>query len=69
MRGDQPIDYDPVSRERAERADLIEPHQSAVAFDIGGKNCRELSFDGVRFQGSAPPQSSIDLPDARSEGL
>jgi hypothetical protein len=67
MRGDQAIDDGPVSRERAKGADLIEPHETAVAFDIGCKDRRELSFDGVRFQGSAPPRSSIARPDARSE--
>jgi hypothetical protein len=34
MRGDQAIDDDPVSRERAKGADLISPHQAAIAFDI-----------------------------------
>jgi hypothetical protein len=59
MRGDQPINDNPVSRERAKGADLIEPHQAAVAFDIGGKDCGELPFDRTFFQGSAPPRSSI----------
>jgi len=30
--------------------DLIPTHEGAVARNIGGKNCRELPFDGVRFQ-------------------
>src|SRR5216684_647415 len=34
MRGYQPIDDDPIRGEGAKGADLIEPHQSAVAFDI-----------------------------------
>jgi hypothetical protein len=55
MRGDQAIDDGPVGRERVERANLILPHEAAVALDIGGKDRGELSFDGVRFQGSAPP--------------
>ncbi len=55
MRGDQPIDDDPVSRERAERADLIEPHQAAVALDIRGEDRGELPLDRVRFQGSHLP--------------
>ena len=50
MRGDQAIDDDPVSGEGAERADLIEPHQAAVALDIGGEDRGELPFDRVRFQ-------------------
>src|SRR5262249_26514536 len=54
MRGDQAIDDDPVSRQGAKGADLIEPHQAAVALDIGGKNCRELPLNGTCFQGSAP---------------
>jgi hypothetical protein len=35
MRGDQAVDDGAVSRERAKGADLIEPHQAAIAFDIG----------------------------------
>jgi hypothetical protein len=50
MRGDQAIDDDPVSREDAKGTDLIESHQAAVALDIRGEYCRELSFDRVRFQ-------------------
>ena len=49
----------PVSRERAKGADLISAHESAVARDIRGENRGELSFDGWRFQGSAPPQPGI----------
>jgi TolB-like protein len=55
VRGNEPIDDDPVGRQGAESANLILPHESAVAFDIGGEDRGELSFDGVRFQGSAPP--------------
>jgi len=69
IRGDQPIDDDPVRRESAEGADLISPHQAAIAFDIRCEDRRELSFDPVGFQGSAPPRSSIARPDARSEGM
>ena len=69
MRGDQAIDDDPVGREGAKGADLISPHQAAVAFDIRCEDRRELSFDPVGFQGSAPPRSSIAGSDARSEGL
>ena len=50
MRGDEPIDNDPIRGEGAERADLIEPHQSAVAFDVGSEDRGELSFDGMGFQ-------------------
>ena len=63
------IDDDSVCGEGAKGADLISPHQAAIAFDIGCEDRRELSFDGVRFQGSTPPGSSIARPDARSEGL
>jgi hypothetical protein len=68
MSGDQPIDDDPIRGEGAKGANLIEPHQAAVALDIGGEDRGELPFDGVRFQGSAPPRSSIARPDERSEG-
>jgi hypothetical protein len=50
MRGDQVIDDDPVSGEGPKRADLIEPHQAAVALDVRRENCRELSLDVVGFQ-------------------
>jgi hypothetical protein len=69
IRGDEPIDNYPVSRERAKGADLIEPHQAAVAFDIRCEDRRELPFYPVGFQGSTPPRSSIRRPHARSEGL
>ena len=55
MRGDQVIDDDPVCCEVAKSADLISPHQEAVRLDIGCEDRRELSFDPVSFQGSAPP--------------
>jgi hypothetical protein len=35
MRGDQAIDDDPICREGAKGADLIKPHQAAIAFHIG----------------------------------
>jgi len=50
MRGDQAMDDDPVSRERAEGADFIPPYQAAIALDIGREDRGELSFDGWRFQ-------------------
>jgi hypothetical protein len=50
MRGNQPIDDNPESREGAEGADFVPPHQTAVAFNIGCKDRSELSFDGRRFQ-------------------
>jgi hypothetical protein len=50
MRAYKAIDDDPISRERAKGADLIESHQAAVAFDIRGEDRSELPFDGVRFQ-------------------
>jgi hypothetical protein len=68
MRGKQAIDDDPVAREGAKGADLILPRQAAIAFDIRREYRRELSFDPVGFQRSAPPRSSIARPDARSEG-
>ena len=40
-------------------ADLILPHQAAVAFDIGSEDHSELSFDGVRFQNPSPPQLGV----------
>ena len=59
MRGYEPIDDDSVGRECAKGADLIPAHESAVARNIGGENRGELSFDGRRFQGSAPPQPGV----------
>ena len=56
MRGDQSISDDPVCGEGAERAHLIPAHEAAVTLDIGGENRGELSFDRVRFHGSAPPR-------------
>jgi hypothetical protein len=68
MRGDQAVDDDPVRGEGVKGADLISPHETAVAFDIGGEDRGKLSFDGVRFQSSAPPRSTIAQPGKRSEG-
>ncbi len=45
MRGDQAIDDDPIGGEGLKGADLISPHQAAVAFDIRCEDRRELSFD------------------------
>jgi len=39
--------------------DFISPHQADVTLDIGGENRGELSFDRVRFHGSAPPQPRV----------
>jgi hypothetical protein len=50
MRDNQPINDDPVSGEDAECADLILPHQAAVALDIGGEDRGELPFDPMGFQ-------------------
>jgi hypothetical protein len=70
MRSDQAINDDPVSRAGVKSTHLISPHQPTVARDIGGKNRGELSFDGARFQSSAPPQTRfIYRPSARSEGF
>jgi hypothetical protein len=66
MRGDQAVDNGPILGQGAKGADLIEPHQSAVAFDIGCEDRGELPFDPRGFQGSSPPRSSIARPDARS---
>jgi hypothetical protein len=55
MSGNQPIDDDPIGRERAKGADLISAHQTAVALDVGGEDRSELPFDGMRFQSSPPP--------------
>jgi hypothetical protein len=38
MTGDAVIDDDPVGRERPEGTDLVEPHQAAVALDVGGED-------------------------------
>ena len=38
MGGNQGIDDGPVSVEGAKRADLILPHEAAVAFHIGGED-------------------------------
>jgi hypothetical protein len=67
MRGDQAIDDDAVSCEGAKGADLIDTHEAAVPFDIGCEDRGKLPFDGVRFQGSAPPRSTIAQPGKRSE--
>jgi hypothetical protein len=69
MRGDQAIDNDPVSRERAEGADLILPHEAAVALDVGCEYRGELSFDGARFQPRHLPTASIARLRPRSERL
>jgi hypothetical protein len=69
MGGDQAIDDHPIRGEGAKGADRISPHETAVAFDIGGEDRGELSFDGVRFQPRHLPNPSIARPDARSEGL
>ena len=69
MRGDQRIGYGPVSVEGAKGADLIQPHQAAIALDIGRKDCRELSFDLLGFQPRHLPDPSIARRGARSEGL
>jgi len=68
MRGDQVIDDDPIRGQGAKGADLIEPHQAAVAFDIRGEDRGELPFDGVRFQPRHLP-IEYTLPGRRSEGL
>ena len=59
VRGDQGIDDAPVRGEGAKGADLISPHETAITFDIGGEDRGKLSFDGVRFQGSTPPQPGV----------
>jgi len=41
--------------EGAKSGNLVLPHQTAIALDIGCEDRGELSLDGVRFQGSAPP--------------
>jgi hypothetical protein len=65
MRGDQPISDDPICGERAKRANLVDAHEAAVALDIGGEDCGELSFDRVGFQGSGT--SSINYSPIRQE--
>jgi len=51
VRGYQGIDDAPVGRERAKGSYLVQPHQAAVAFDIGCEDRGKLPFDGARFQG------------------
>ena len=60
MSSDQPIDDDPIRGEGAKGADLISPHETAIALDIGGEDRSKLSFDGVRFQaiGTSPVKYS-----------
>lgn len=45
-----------VSLGHDQRADFVEPHEAAVAFDIGCEDRREFPFDRVGFRRSAPPQ-------------
>jgi hypothetical protein len=50
-------------------SDLILPHEAAVAFDIGGEDRGELSFDGVRFQGLGTSRIEYNLNGRKSETL
>jgi hypothetical protein len=59
VRGDQAINDDSVCSQRAERPDLIPPHQPTVALDIGCEDRGELPFDGLGFHVSAPPQPKV----------
>src|SRR5215469_3295535 len=79
MRGDQPINDDSVCCEGAKGADLISPHEAAVALHIGGEDRRELPFERAGFQGSAPPnreynrsrrdiRASVNHPEADGGG-
>jgi hypothetical protein len=69
MGGDQPIDDDTVSRKSAKGANLIQPHETAIALDIGGEDRGELPFDGVRFQGLGTSRIEYNLNGRESEGL
>src|SRR6516164_10671765 len=59
MGGDQSIENRPVRLKRAQRADLVQPHQAAVLGNIGGKDHRELSFDDLDVCHLAPPQGHL----------
>jgi len=69
MRGNQAINNHLVCREGPKGANLVAPHEAAVALHIGSEDRRELLFDGVRFRGSAPPDESIARLSARSESF
>src|SRR6516165_3935989 len=69
MRGDQGIDDGPVSVEGAKRADLILPHEAAVAFHIGGEDRGELSFDGWRIQTRHLPNPEYNLTVCEIRGV
>ena len=45
MRRDQPVHDFAAGFEPGKRAGLVQPHQPAVAGDVGGEDRRELSFD------------------------
>ena len=45
MYADQPVEDPARGFEPSQRADLVPPHQPAVAGDVGGENRRELAFD------------------------
>jgi hypothetical protein len=46
----------------------LHPQDVDIALAVGGKDRCALSFDGVRFQGSAPPRSTIARYVRRSGG-
>jgi hypothetical protein len=47
MDGDQSVEDRPVRLKCAQCADFVQPHQAAVLGNIGRKDYRELSFDGL----------------------
>jgi hypothetical protein len=47
--GNQSIEDRPVRLQRAQRANLVQPHQAAVLGNIGRKDCGKLSFDYLAF--------------------
>src|SRR5262249_10999705 len=49
MGSDQSIEDRPVGLQPAQRADLVQPHQTAVLGNVGRKNRGELSFDDLIF--------------------
>src|ERR1700732_2491053 len=59
MWGDQPVDDFAAGLQPREGADLVLPHQPAVAGDVGGEDCREFSFDRGHVGSSARLTTTI----------
>jgi len=63
---DKRIDDLAIRRERAQRADFVDAHEAAVAFDIGGEDRGELAFDLGRVR---PHQEGWRSPSVAPIGL